>query len=176
MTFKAFGITALTFFALVTGPAIVAQTADETDRLQNLESLSETLAIAKRLNAPIILLIEQRHCAFCQRLKREVFRPLANDPMYFDRVLFASVLIDYDGPLIEKNGNNISGFEFSQSFDASTTPTVLFLDDASNELTRIVGYIGGDEYKNKFISNIEKSIQITSTDITDRLPLARIQQ
>ncbi len=87
MTYSAFGIAALAVIALALGPDTVATPADEPDRLQNLNSWSETCATAKRLNVPIVVLVEQRHCAFCQRLKRDVFRPLANDPTYFDRVM-----------------------------------------------------------------------------------------
>ncbi|MFT6268005.1 MAG: thioredoxin-related protein [Alphaproteobacteria bacterium] len=132
MAYSAFGINVLALFSLVLGPDTLATSADDSDRLQNLKSLNETSAIAKRLNVPIVLLTEQRDCAFCQRLKRDVFRPLANDPSYFDKVLFASVLTDFDGPLIEKDETKISGFKFAESLDANTTPTVLLLDHSSN--------------------------------------------
>jgi thioredoxin-related protein len=139
---------------------VLAAPVQSADRLQNLASWDETRTASKRLNAPIVLLVEQRHCGFCQRLKREVFRPMANDSNYVDRVIFASVLIDYDGPLIEVDGEMLSGFEFAETFDANTTPTVLFLDHSSNELQhRMVGYVSGAQYNKNFISKLENSIE-----------------
>lgn len=139
---------------------VLATPVKSADRLQNLTSWDEARTESKRLNAPIVLLIEQRHCGFCQRLKREVFKPKANDPHYFDRVIFASVLIDYDGPLIVVDGEELSGFDFAQSFDANTTPTVLFLDYSSNELQhRMVGYVSGAQYNKNFTGKLENSIK-----------------
>jgi thioredoxin-related protein len=160
MTLSAFNRSALTLSLLLIGWIPNAISSNETDRLHNLKSWSETSAVAKQTNAPIVVLIEQRHCGFCQRLKREVFLPLANDKTYFDRVIFASVLIDFDGPSIELNGADISGFEFAESFEANTTPTVLFLDHSASELQkRLVGYIAGESYNNTFIDKIKNSIE-----------------
>lgn len=144
---------------------VPAKSFEGADRLQNLISWKEASSESKRLNAPIVLLIEQRHCGFCQRLKREVFRPMANDPNYFDRVIFASVLIDYDGPLIEVDGKMLSGFDFAENFDANTTPTVLFLDHSSNELQdRMVGYVSGTQYNKIFKGKLENSIESIAID------------
>lgn len=165
MKYSAFMATIVTLLAQILPSTSLANPASGEDRLQNLTSWSEASVVSKQLNAPIVLLIEQRHCGFCQRLKREVFRPMANDSSYFDRVIFASVLIDYDGPLIEVDGEMLSGFEFAETFDANTTPTVLFLDHASTELqSRMLGYISGPQYSKNFIGKLDNAIESMSAN------------
>lgn len=139
-----------------------AMDTDKPNRLKNLTSWSKLVDTAKLDKKPIILLIEQRHCGFCQRLKREVFQPLANDPAYFEHAIFKSVLTDFDGPTIEVKGNQISGFDFAESFDANITPTVLFLDYSSNEIqTRLVGYEANNAYLERFMLRLDAAVQET---------------
>lgn len=139
-----------------------AMDTDKPNRLKNVESWSKLIETAKLDKKPIILLIEQRHCGFCQRLKREVFGPLANDPAYFEHAIFKSVLTDFDGPAIEVNGIQVSGFDFAESFDANITPTVLFLDYSSNEIqTRLVGYEANNAYLERFMRRLDSAVQGT---------------
>ncbi|MFK7885253.1 MAG: thioredoxin fold domain-containing protein [Gammaproteobacteria bacterium] len=144
---------------LLSSAQTTADNAATDDNLHALVSWTKTLASAKQSQAPIVVLLEQRHCAFCQRLKRDLIRPLANDPTYRDRAIFVSVLTDIDAGLIEKDGTEVSGFEFSDQLRSSTTPTVLFLDSAGNELQkRIVGYKASASYTESLKKKIEESI------------------
>ena len=144
--------------ALMSGATGCTDSMGPVSGLNELTSWSETQAAAYRQQLPIILLVEQRHCGFCQALKKDLFRPLANDADYGSRAVFISMLVDFDAPLIEKGGKMISGFEFSEQFSASTTPTILFLDSAADELQeRIVGYETSAQYIQTLKSRIDAS-------------------
>lgn len=125
-------------------------------------SWTDTLNTARMTERSIVLLVEQKNCAYCQRLKRDLFVPLARDPEYQEQLVFVSLRTDPDEPLVEKNGKEISTFEFAQSFDALTTPTILFLDSDGNEIShRLVGYTADAEYSQQLLSRL----QISSTAV-----------
>ncbi len=134
-----------------------------TDGLLKLGSWTEVRTQAEQLGVPIILLVEQKNCGYCQRLKRDLFHPLANTTTYRSRALFVSVLTDFDEPLLEKDGVEVSGFEFAESFEASTTPTILFLSSRAEELQdRVIGYTEGHAYRQALLNKIEASIGLVS--------------
>lgn len=151
-----FPLLILILFYLSSGPSGIA--SERPDRLTHLVSWDRIVTDAAAKDVPIVILVEQRYCGFCQKLKKEVFRPIANNPNYFDRVIFATVLTDFDGPLIEKSGLDVTGFEFAESFNASTTPTVLFFNSSAVLEQRVVGYFDELNYQRKFINTIESMI------------------
>ncbi|MFK7958861.1 MAG: thioredoxin family protein [Lysobacterales bacterium] len=159
-----FLLIATTIVAFLIAPNAGANEPETTDQLQPLASWTITAAEAKRRNVPIVILFEQRNCGFCQRLKKELFRPTANNPEYSRRAIFVSVLTDYDADLLEHGNTQISGFEFAEQFKALTTPTVLFIDSTGKTVEkRIVGYVSGDQYNQSFKRKLEASIAAVST-------------
>ncbi|MFK8029009.1 MAG: thioredoxin family protein [Gammaproteobacteria bacterium] len=129
-----------------------------SEGLVTLTSWDQTVLDAKKLNRPIVLLVEQRNCGFCQALKKNLIKPLANDSHFGSKAIYVSMMTDYDEPTLEKDGRQISGFDYSMQLDASTTPTVLFFNSEGEELQkRVVGYLETDEYIATMKSRIERS-------------------
>jgi len=100
------------------------------------DNLQKDAALSKRLNAPILLVVSQEHCPFCDLLKREVLNPMALSGDYRDKVVMREILIDLGESLINFEGKSEDAAEFAHRYDVYLTPTLLFLDPHGNELSK----------------------------------------
>ncbi len=118
-------------------PGLVSQ-------VENFAALGDR-ARAGRL--PILLLVSQSDCPYCELLKREILRPMLISGDYDGRVLIRELLIDSELPVRDFDGRAVVPDALAKRYRVRLTPTVLFLDDRGREVAeRIVGINTVDFY------------------------------
>jgi thioredoxin-related protein len=112
----------------------------DAGRLAPLDDLQQLSMLSKQSQLPILLLVSQYHCGFCDRMKKEVLQPMQMDPAYQNRVLIRELSIDPEGMVTSLDGTRQAASEFISQYNVSLTPTLLFLDATGAEVAeRIVG-------------------------------------
>ena len=103
----------------------------------DLQRLGES---AEEKAVPILLMVSQYHCGFCELMKREVLHPMLLSGEYADRVIIRELLIDPGETVTNFEGRREAGDSFSGRYRVYVTPTLLFLDGEGNEMAeRILG-------------------------------------
>ena len=108
--------------------------AEAPARLSQAEDLRGLGARANSLGIPILLMVSQYHCGYCELLKNEVLQPMLLSGEYQDRVLMRELLIDPGVTVGNFAGQRESAEAFSQRYQVQVTPTLLFLDGAGREV------------------------------------------
>ncbi|MEW8508091.1 MAG: thioredoxin fold domain-containing protein [Candidatus Thiodiazotropha sp.] len=89
---------------------------------------------ARRENVPILLMVSQDHCPFCEQLKREVLNPMVISGDYDDKVVIIELLIDIGENVINFEGDNVEPGSVATDYNIWVTPTLLFLDHQGKEV------------------------------------------
>ncbi|MEJ2610852.1 MAG: thioredoxin fold domain-containing protein [Candidatus Thiodiazotropha sp.] len=104
------------------------------------DDLSTLAKVAQQQGSPILLMVSQKHCAYCKKLKQEVLHPMQLDPDFQQQVILRELLIDAGEVVIDFKGQAIDAAEFAHRYGVFVTPTLLFLDSNGEEAAeRIVG-------------------------------------
>jgi thioredoxin-related protein len=112
----------------------------ETTRLKQAWDLQQLGKSAAQKRVPILLLVSQDHCEFCELMKQEVIHPMLLSGEYSDKVLIRELLIDPGEKVIDFTGQQQAAHAFSGSYQVWVTPTLLFLDPQGQETAeRILG-------------------------------------
>lgn len=102
--------------------------------------LQHDAEFAQQNGRPILLMISQDHCPYCDLMKREVLHPMVLDEEYTNRIVMREILIDIGLEMTDFQGRQQTAKAFSHGYGVHLTPTLLFLDPQGNELAdRIVG-------------------------------------
>jgi thioredoxin-related protein len=150
-------------YLLMQAGLAAATSRDGSSELSPLTSWDAIRQDAKAGMKPIVLLVEQRHCGFCQRAKAERLRPASTVGEYAGRAIFVSVATDLDEPPVDADGSKISTFEFAENYAATFTPTVMFLDYRGVEIQeRMVGYTGDVAESAVFEARLSRAIEVVS--------------
>ena len=111
---------------------------------ENFAALGER---ARSGRMPILLVVSQEDCPYCELLKREILEPMLVSGEYDGRVLIRELLIDAELPVRDFDGQAVAPDALARRYRARLTPTVLFLDDRGRELTeRMIGINTVDFY------------------------------
>lgn len=114
--------------------------ADSHQPLPIASSLFKDALLAKKGQRPILLMISQDHCPFCDLLKREVLHPMMISGDYDDKVVIRELFIDLSDSVQDFNNQKVDAADFAHSYNVYVTPTLLFLDQQGHELAkRLVG-------------------------------------
>ncbi|MEW8029185.1 MAG: thioredoxin fold domain-containing protein [Candidatus Thiodiazotropha sp.] len=93
--------------------------------------------VAKKARAekiPILLMVSQDHCPFCQQLKKEVLNPMMVSGEYDNKVVITELLIDVGENVIDFEGNDVDPGSVASDYNTWVTPTLLFLDHQGKEV------------------------------------------
>jgi len=135
----------------------------------SLEKLTDWKAIQKnseQRQIPVVLVIEQTFCTFCEQLKEEVLDPVLKRDQIHEKAIFRYILIDDGETFIDQSDNVVRSLDFAQRFNFKYTPTVFLLDDNARELASpLVGYSGGEYY----LYFLEEAIASAQSLIDSRL-------
>jgi thioredoxin-related protein len=126
----------LLMLMLLAGPLFAAD-AHSLPSAADLKRLGDN---AEQRRIPILLMVSQYHCSFCELMKLEVLHPMRLSGDYTDRVLMRELLIDTGETVINFEGHRETAESFSSRYQVQVTPTLLFLDSDGNEVAeRILG-------------------------------------
>jgi len=121
--------------------------------------IDSQLAASKKM--PILILFAMESCGYCEFVEEEHLKPMLRNPAdYADRVLIRRVMTDDFDDIIDFDGNTISSLDFSSRYNASLTPTVVFLDHTGKELSRILGVSNTEFYGGDLDDSLDLSLQM----------------
>ena len=99
--------------------------------VRDLFSLSK---VAEARNLPILLMVSQDHCPYCELLKEEILNPMVISGDYINKAVMSVLIIDDPKQVIDFNGKKIEPRDIAVRYNATLTPTLLFLDYQGNEI------------------------------------------
>lgn len=125
----------LTFYLLFSALAHA-----DTGKLVPLEDIQQLSRQSKQNQIPILLMVSQYHCSYCDRMKEEILEPMQLDLEYQQRVLIRELSIDPGETVTTLQGKREAAADFVSQYNVSVTPTLLFLDAEGREAAeRIIG-------------------------------------
>ncbi|MCG7870623.1 MAG: thioredoxin fold domain-containing protein [Candidatus Thiodiazotropha lotti] len=126
----------------------------------------QRLAIeANQKKLPIVLLISQYHCGYCDRMKEEVLYPMSISGDFEQTALVRELLIDEGEMVNDFQGNRVAASAFSQRYSVFVTPTLLFLDSRGEEAAERILGINTMDYLLFYILNAAETAAEKLTDI-----------
>ena len=121
--------------------------AAASSSLTKIDDFSIVGELSKKDNIPIVVLIEQSGCQYCDIVSEEFLGPLQKSKRFQDKALFRRISLDYGETITSLNNIDITTDAFCESYNAKFTPTVLFLDGNGNTLAqKILGMSSRDYY------------------------------
>ncbi|MES9947139.1 MAG: thioredoxin fold domain-containing protein [Candidatus Thiodiazotropha sp.] len=109
-------------------------------KLVPLEDIQQLSRQSKQNQIPILLMVSQYHCSYCDRMKEEILEPMQLDLEYQQRVLIRELSIDPGETVTSLQGKREEAADFASQYNVSVTPTLLFLDAEGREAAeRIIG-------------------------------------
>lgn len=143
-----FTVTALTMTACLTNTSEASDVPTARD-FQSLKAVMETQ------QAPLLLAVTADYCHFCEQLKDEYLQPMMKNAEDRKRVVIRTFDLDGNLDIVDFDGKTVSVRDFSQRYEASLTPTVLFLNSSGKEVAdKILGFNTPELYG----AYLEKSI------------------
>jgi thioredoxin-related protein len=138
---------------LVAGPVA----SDSTSMIQ-VQDLREEARLAKSEGLILVLEISSDSCPYCRKIEKLFLLPMQRNAEYDDKILIRSVSLDEFETLVDFEGESISGAEFAARYQASLTPTLLFLNADGTEMTdKLVGIWSEDFYGGFIDDRIEQA-------------------
>ncbi|MGB0713437.1 MAG: thioredoxin family protein [Gammaproteobacteria bacterium] len=108
--------------------------------LPRVTDLAADARIMRERGLPMLLMVSQTHCGYCEEVKREVIRPMIISGDYDDRVLIREILIDPFDKIPDFDGTPRDPNVIAARYKAWVTPTLLFLGPDGEVLSeRILG-------------------------------------
>jgi thioredoxin-related protein len=103
--------------------------------------MRSSAAAAQRSNEPLVILLSLLGCPWCEMLRRNYLAPMRNEGLH----AFQWHVQDRQQRITDFQGQASSGWQLSQAYKYSTTPTVLFLNAQGEEIApRIEGVASAD--------------------------------
>lgn len=126
---------------------------------ENLEVLGKQM---KQEKLGLVIMFHAQYCDYCKRLERDLLQPMVRSGEYDDKVLIRKIQVDGTYDLVNFNGQQISSDQLSTMYDASLTPTLVFLDaDGAEQAEKILGYNTPDlfgAYVDQAINKLHKAV------------------
>ena len=144
----------------------VEMAGDPAAELPQSRDLAADAAAARAAGIPLVLLVSQRECGFCQQMKERILYPTLRGGAYLGRVLFREVRMDADEPLRDWQGRPGAGDVFARGYGVTIAPTLLFLrPDGSEAAKRIIGLSGAPDLLFAYLdAALEQAIAVTAKE------------
>jgi len=114
--------------------------AEEAPGLLPADDLQQLGQTAGERGVPILLMVSQSHCGYCELMKNEVLIPMQLSGDYQQRTLLRELMIDPGEMVTNFQGQRESADAFRARYKVRVTPTLLFLDARGREAAeRILG-------------------------------------
>ena len=121
--------------------------ASASSALDKIDDFSTVGELSKNNNLPIVLLVEQSGCRYCEIVSEEFLHPLQNSKRFRDKAIFRRISLDSGETITSLDETDITTAAFCDDYGAKFTPTVLFLDGDGKTLTpKILGMSSRDFY------------------------------
>ncbi len=125
----------------------------------------------KKDSLGLVLMFHAEHCPYCALMENDILSPMVKSKEYDKKVLIRKLQIDESRQIKDFTGKIIEPSDFSNRYDATLTPTLVFLDYQGNEKAeKMIGintvelfgaYL--DAEIDKLKTNIDADLAATST-------------
>ena len=121
-------------------------------------------AQAAKAQLPLIVIYSRKDCKYCETVKRDYLKPLANHPQYRNKVLIRQVNQDGEQPLLDFNGRESSHAAFAAAQKIKLVPVVAFYGPGGRKLAEpIIGARLADFYNSYLDEAIQQSGKVLRT-------------
>jgi thioredoxin-related protein len=108
--------------------------------LTEARDMSADGKLSRKGGMPILLLVSQLTCPYCEQIKREILHPMVVAGDYKGELLIRELYMDTRGRIRDFRGRYVDNSQFAYGYGVHLTPTLLFLGPDGRELTkRMVG-------------------------------------
>lgn len=130
------------------GPTVIA--------VENLSALAETV-IARRI--PIMLVVTQDYCGYCDLLKEEIIQPMLISGDYDNKVLIREIKLDSERKIKDFSGRLRRQGDITEDYSVWVTPTILFLGDQGQTLAEPMLGVNSLDYYGYYVDQaIDQSL------------------
>ena len=130
----------LSCFALFLTTSVFASDEDIISALQeesNFQTLSEQM---EKKSLGLVLMFHAEFCPYCAQMENEILSPMIKSKEYDERVFIRKLQIDEARDVVDFAGKTVEPSDISDRYNASLTPTLVFLDYKGRErATQMVG-------------------------------------
>ncbi|MEW8626418.1 MAG: thioredoxin fold domain-containing protein [Candidatus Thiodiazotropha sp.] len=136
---------------------IISPLSADQNLIPQIHDLQKLAREANEKKLPIVLLVSQYHCGYCDRMKQDVLYPMSISGDFEQTALVRELLIDDGEMVIDFQGNRLAAAAFSQRYSVFVTPTLLFLDSRGEEAAERILGINTMDYLLFYILNAAES-------------------
>jgi thioredoxin-related protein len=161
--------------------AVAGPVASDSTSMIQVQDLREEARLAKSEGLILVLEISSASCPYCRKIEKLFLLPMQRNAEYDDKILIRSVSLDEFETLVDFEGESISGAEFAARYQASLTPTLLFLNAEGVEMTeKLVGIWSEDFYGGFIDDRIEQArsrlaqVELAKSGISPALVFRRL--
>ena len=108
----------------------------------DLQALGKTMRSEK---LGLVIMFHAEYCEYCKRLEADLLQPMLRSGDYDDKVLIRKIQIDGAYDMVNFNGQQIAASQLATLYDASMTPTLVFVDaNGTEQAKKLLGYTSPD--------------------------------
>lgn len=137
--------------------------ADENTSLKEVHDFQELSHEMKTIKLPLLLVFRADYCGYCRQLEHEHLIPMEKSGEYATRILIRRFSIDKGETITDFQGKTLSADAFATRYQASLTPTVVFLNAEGQQVAEpLLGYNSPDyygAYLEKAITQAQQAVQ-----------------
>lgn len=116
---------------------------------------------AGQRHVPILILFAQHGCEWCHYVEEDQLKPMLRNADYRAHVIIRQVMLDGMSNITDFDGKPISTDRLAARYNASLTPTVVFVDSSGRQLVpNIVGVSNTEMYGGDLDQGLSQSEQI----------------
>lgn len=105
-----------------------SSTASNKDGLIEESNFQKLSLEMQKYSLGLLLMLHAEHCPYCQLMENEILAPMVKSKEYDDRIVIRKLQIDEARDVINFEGNTVEPSDISDNYNATLTPTLVFLD------------------------------------------------
>lgn len=119
------------------------------------KTFDEAVTAAQANGKKVLIDIYAPWCGWCRKMQAEVYTMPAVLAYLDEHFEIGRVNIEEEGDTVQFRGYTLSSAMLARGLGASATPTTVFLESEGEYITRLPGYVKGDDFMNvlKFIGS-----------------------
>lgn len=103
----------------------------------NFHALSEKM---QRKKMGLVLLLHAEHCHYCIMMDKKILSPMIRSGEYNEKVFIRKLQVGIEDEIVGFKGTKTTASKLISQYDATFTPTLLFLDAKGTEqVVKIIG-------------------------------------
>jgi len=114
--------------------------------LHNITDLRDEARLAREGQRPIMILFAMRGCPWCTFVEEDFLKPMLRNERYRSQYVIRRVMTDSYARITDFNGEAISPDKFASRYNASLTPTLIFIDHQGNVIAPTIRGVANTEF------------------------------